>query len=276
MKKNIPCLLWVILIMAVVITSCSKEVTPEPAVSNNAGISFYNASYAVRKETNIGINFILIDSKDTTYKPISDLSYVKYPYFYNSEQYGYAFPILNRTQWIQHMRLPAGNHQLYLLDTARFVLDSSQVTLRDQRPVDVFYGDKYGQMKTLLLDDIFTPSADAAGVRIVNLSPSDKRVYLTVNGDVPASFPKDTYFGDHTAFLPVPVTGLDTLKIKVYAQGDDGSVMTRNSVEVLPGHAYTLVITGYDNDAPPSYKDPRTGITVGINSAFSITPIKNY
>jgi len=262
------------------LNGCSKKVDTNIPVNNTARISFYNASYALTGECNgrnpYG-NFILVDSHDTGYTTLLDFSEAKYPYFHNTNSFGPAFPLsYNADQWLNYMRLSTGDHYLLLLDTSRVILDSTYVKLGPESTTTIFYGDYFGVYKTLTLSDPFVPIDGKIGLRIVNLSPTNGSVFVTLNKTIPQELPAQTQYGDHTGFISINIPGSDTLKVKVYAPGDTTTVLARTSVITMPGHAYTLLISGYNNNSPASYVDPRTQKTVGITPNFSVTPIKNF
>jgi hypothetical protein len=259
--------------------ACKKEVDMSWEQQAAAGqINFYNASYSLigQSTANQRGNMILIDSRDTTYTPRIDMRDAKYPYFQNPVNFGNSYPYTQRTQWISYMRLTAGTHRLYLLDTSKSILDSSAVQLYNDRAATVFYADSLGSYRMLIANDAFTPADGKIGLRIVNLNPTDGNVFITINKAIPAALPASTHYGDHTPFIPLDITRMDTLKIKVYQPGDTSRFLARTSVEVVPGHAYTLLISGYGNQAPGNYKDRASGRTVGISFNFSIVPIKNF
>ncbi|WP_161596744.1 DUF4397 domain-containing protein [Chitinophaga vietnamensis] len=261
------------------LSACKKEVDMGWEQQQAAAqINFYNASYALIGQSTVNPrgNMILVDSRDTTYTPRIDMQDAKYPYFWNPVNYGYAYPLAMRTQWISYMRFTAGTHRLYLLDTSKTILDSSAVQLSNDRAATVFYADSLGSYRMLMVNDAFTPADGKIGLRIVNLNPTDGDVFITINKTIPAALPASTHYGDHTPFIPLDITRMDTLKVKVYQPGDTSHFLARTSVEVVPGHAYTLVISGYGSGAPASYKDRASGRTVGISSNFSIAPIKNF
>ncbi|NSL90519.1 DUF4397 domain-containing protein [Chitinophaga solisilvae] len=266
----------IMLLCCCLVTACSKDVTP-PDVITKSGIFFYNGSYALSKQVfdNMGNsrNWLLIDNQDTAYQTIpSEIPAL--PCFSRSNPEVYP---ASRGGWPILMPVATGTHTLLLTDTSGLVIDKSSLNITTDVQTAVFYGDYFGKYKSLVLTDTYVPLQGSAGIRLVNLSPSEHPVYITIDKVIPAVLPAATKYGDHTPFLQLPLSRQDTLNIKVYREGDESKeILGRAQLTAMPGHAYTLVMTGYRTDGPTSYNDPRSGKTVMIQPNFQITVLKNY
>jgi hypothetical protein len=263
--------------IAGLLDACNKAVTMPDAASSGQ-ISFFFASTALLSGTNVlgSKNYIvLVDTRDTTYQPPVDIFHSIYPIFYHPDANLPTYPRTNST-WAKFMELSAGTHQLFLLDTSRSILDSAQVNLSATTPTMIFYGDKMGAFRHIIANDPYMPADGKIGIRIINLSPMDGSVFLTLNKQIPSTLPAATHFGDHTGFIPVDFSQPGAINIKAYQPGDTTQFLGRTTVDVMPGHAYTLVINGYTDKSPGTYKDPRTGKIISIAPNFSITAIKNF
>lgn len=263
-KCYIP-LLWLVFSLA---TACNKAVTL-PDIPEEGQISFYFGATALSTGS-----LVLIDSHDTTYQPPKDIFYSIYPFYYKAGDKLPVYPIVN-TNWIRFMHLSTEEHQLLLTDTGHHPLDSVKIKLEADKPVTVFYTDSIGYYAHLVASDRFIPDTGKIGIRIINLSPFTGPVYLTFNKATLPSVPVTRYL-DNTGFQPVDVSGAQTLNIKVFPEGEKVNFLARGSVDVIPGHAYTLVISGYSNNNPGSYTDPKTGSTVIIQPNFSLSATKTF
>lgn len=241
-------------------------------------INFYFASTAIVEGANTpgsrGYK-VLIDTRDTTYEPVPDIYRCIYPYLFHPDKDRPTYPHAN-TEWVKFMRLPAGNRQLLLVDTAHRILDSARMDLSATVPAMVFWGDSMGYFRHIIADDPFTPAAGKIGLRIINLSPSAGAVFVSLNKQIPAALPASTTFMDHTGFIPVDFTEPATVNFKIYQPSDATQFLARTVSDMIPGHAYTLLINGYTDNAAGSYVDPLTGRSVVVSSNFSITVLKNF
>ncbi|NML36916.1 DUF4397 domain-containing protein [Chitinophaga sp. G-6-1-13] len=258
-------LLWLIVSLA---TACKKEVTL-PDIPEEGQISFYFGSTAMTSGS-----LVLIDSHDTTYQPPKNIFYSIYPFYYKTGDRLPVYPTVN-TNWMRFMHLSTGEHQLLLIDSDHHPLDSAKIKLDADKPVTVFYTDSIGYYDHLVASDRFIPDTGKIGIRIINLSPFTGPVYLTFNKATLPSIPVTRYL-DNTGFQPVDVPGPQTLNIKVFPEGEKVNFLTRSSVDIIPGHAYTLVISGYSNNNPGNYTDPQTGRTVTIQPNFSLSATKTF
>lgn len=270
---------WQILMILAVLfaAACNKEVTmPEETAMGE--VNFFFASTAVVDGANSAGSkgyMVLIDSRDSTYQPVPDLYHSIYPYIWHPDKTLPAYPRAG-TEWIKFMRLAAGPRQLYLVDTAHHIVDSAQADLSPAHPTMVFWGDNRGQFLHIIAADPYTPEAGKIGIRIVNLSPFTGAVFVTLNKQVPAGLPASTTFMDHTGFIPVEFPAPASVNVKVYAVSDAGQSLARAVSDMIPGHAYTLLITGYTDSDAGSYTDPYTGKTISINTNFAVTVLKNF
>jgi hypothetical protein len=274
MKKYINGLL---IFIALIGNACNKSVTmPESAPMGQ--VNFYFASTAVVTGANspgrTGYK-VLIDSRDSTYEPVPDIYRSIYPYLFLPDKARPTYPNAN-SEWGKFMRLPAGGRQFFLVDTAHRILDSVRMDLSATVPAIVFLGDSLGCFRHIVADDPYTPAAGKIGLRIINLSPTTGPVFVTLNKEIPAVLPASTTFMDHTGFIPVDFTAPASVNFKVYQLGESTQFLARAVSDLMPGHAYTLLINGYADNAPAGYTDPITGRSVVINSNFSITVLKNF
>jgi hypothetical protein len=276
--KFIPSSCLYLILITALLAGCNKSVNMNTGIKPTASINFYDASYALSNPAYPGNsgNLILVDSHDTAYNPGVGFQYSKYPYFNNPISYGYTYPRNTSTDWVVYMQLPSGGHDLLLLDTTQSILDSTHVVLNPDIPTTVFYADKFGNYRTLVANDPYTATDGKIGLRIINLSPMDGTVFITINQQIPDLLPASTQYGYNSGFIPLDLTTRDTLKIKVYQPGDTTDFLAHTTLDAMPGHAYTLLINGYDNNSPSSYVDPHTGRTVGITPNFGVTAIKNF
>ncbi|WP_146151247.1 DUF4397 domain-containing protein [Chitinophaga niastensis] len=255
--------------------ACNKDVTPIPDTPKG-NIFFFNGSFALTGEINMPksqTNFILMDSQDSTYHYNFYFGASKYPYF--DQGYLYTYPYL-KGQWPTYWQIPAGNHTFRLVDSSSSILDNTVVDLDARKPMAVVYADSCGIFRSLVAADDYSPVNGKMGLRIINMSPVDGQIFLTVNNEIQQTLPASTHMGDHTGFIPMDVSRQDTLSVKAFSVSDSSTVLGRTLLMVLPGHAYTLLMTGYSDNRSSSYVDPRTGNTVSLQSNFAITPLSNF
>ncbi|NLR80396.1 DUF4397 domain-containing protein [Chitinophaga eiseniae] len=275
--RNAVVRFFLIIMAAGSFAACNKPVTL-PDITPKGQVNFYFAATAFLGGIKAGGNdgyLVLIDSRDTTYKPESDIFHSIYPFLHRVDLTPPAYPAGNST-WIKYMEISTGKHAIYLLDTSRTILDSAQLELAPAAPTMVFFGERHGIYQHIIANDAFTPADGKIGIRIVNLSPFNGSVYLAMNKVIPAALPVNTTYLDHTGFIPIDCTGPQTLSIKVYQPADSVQFLAHTSLDVVPGHAYTLVLNGYTDSDDRSYTDPRTGKTVNITTDFSISALKNF
>jgi hypothetical protein len=265
------------LLMAFLMTACSKEVTM-PEETPFGEVNFFFASTAIINGANTpgskGYK-VLIDTRDSTYEPFPDMYRCIYPYILQPGTQVPTYPY-TRTEWIKFMRLAAGNRQLFLVDTAHNILDSAQVNLSPTIPTMVFLGDSLGYHRHIIANDSYTAAPGKIGLRVINLSPYTGAVYLTLNKQIPVELPVNTKFLDHTGFIPVAFSEPASVNVKAYLPSDSIQFLARTAVDMMPGHAYTLLITGYTDNDPRDYIDPRTKKTIAVNTNFAVTVLKNF
>jgi len=256
--------------------ACNKAVTM-PDSTPQGQINFYFATTAVVEGANMASkNYkVLIDSRDTAYEPVPDIYHSIYPYLNHPGTDRPTYPYAG-TEWIKFMRLPAGNREFFLVDTAHRILDSVRMELSATIPAMVFLGDSLGHFRHIVASDPYTPVAGKIGLRIVNLSPTTGPVFITLNKEISAALPAATTFMDHTGFIPVDFPAPATVNFKVYQPADSTQFLARAVSDLIPGHAYTLLINGYADNTPGVYTDPLTGRTIVVSSNFSITVLKNF
>ncbi|WP_212002028.1 DUF4397 domain-containing protein [Chitinophaga sp. HK235] len=266
-----------LIILAGLLHACNKDVTL-PDETAKGQISFYFASTALTNGAEARGSkgyLVLIDSRDSSYRPSKDIFSSIYPFLYNPSQRSTTYP-QTKTSWIQFMALDAGQHQLFLKDTSSRLLDSVKFTLDADKPAMVFYGDSIGNYSHIIVADPFVADTGKIGIRIINLSPFTGPVYMTLNKVVPSALPAYTQYMDHTGFLPLALSTPQTFNIKVYRYGDDKNFLTRGTLEAIPGHAYTLIISGYSDNNPGGYNDPLTGARRPISNNFSLSVTKTF
>lgn len=275
--RKLFCWQAILLLLVLLGNACNKDVTMPEQVADGQ-INFYFASTAAVNGANAldskGYK-VLIDSRDSTYE-LPEPSYQSfYPYllFPGKDRPLYPNSI---SEWVRLMRLPTGMHQLFLVDTAHRVVDSASLTLAPTVPAMVFLGDSAGHYRHIIGADPYTATAGIIGLRIINLSPFTGPVFVTVNKTIPPTLPASTSFMDHTGFMPVDFPAPATVNIKVYQPGDSTQFLASAATDMLPGHAYTLLINGYSDTAPSSYVDPLTGRKIPIVNNFSLMLFKNF
>ncbi|RBL89300.1 hypothetical protein [Chitinophaga flava] len=274
-KKFLLPLLAFCLLAGSLLPACNKEITPLPE-PERGNIFFYNASGALLGELTSPnrrkANFILIDSQDSNY--VWDADHVsKHPYF--DGRYITSYPqIIN--DWPTFFPMQTGTHTLRLTDSSGTILTTDNIIIDKKNQALVFYGDSCGIFRSLVTTDIFTPTDSQIGMRLINLSPGDGKYFLTINKKIPAELPAATHYGDHTGFVPMNIIRQDTFSIKVFSTSDSSNALSRTSLIVAPGHAYTLLMSGYPDNHAASYKDPRTGEMIYLQTTFTIKALKNY
>ncbi|MBO9730727.1 MAG: hypothetical protein J7623_18945 [Chitinophaga sp.] len=274
-KKFLQPLLAFCLLAGSLLSACTKEVTPLPG-AERGNMFFYNASVAltgqVASPTRRRVNFILMDSQDSNY--VWDADRVsKHPYFEGGKIV--SFPEMVNG-WATYWPVLTGPHTLRLLDSSGTVLLTDSVNLDKQNAAQVFYTDSCGYFRSVVTTDPFMSKEKQIGMRLINLSPGNDKYFLTINKKIPAELPAATHYGDHTGYIAMNSDRQDTLAIKVFSVSDSTNAMSRVSLIVTPGHAYTLLMSGYPENHPASYKDPRTGRIISLQTTFVIQALKNY
>lgn len=266
------CYISLFLLAGMGMLACNKQVDPLP-VPPSGNVFFYNGSLALLGEALRGhTNYILVDSRDSTYR-MDSIQISKYPYF--NSRYINSCPDIT-LQWPGYWKVDAGKHTLNLVDTGGFIINTSQITVEEAHPSTVIYADSCGDFRSLVLTDNFTPVAGQVGVRLINMSPADGQLFITINKNIPAELPASTHYGDHTVFVPFNLSQPGNFTVKVFSVSDSTQELSRVTVGVIPGHAYTLLLTGYPENRPASYIDPRTGGTVSLQTNFAVTALKNF
>lgn len=266
-----------ILLLLLLCMACKKEITPL-SVPPDAQISFYNASDALKnallQPRTVVRGFVLVDTPNVGYHINQDqpITVGLYPCFYGGD---YAIPELKGT-WFGFRRMPEGPHTLYLQDTAQAFLDTVATTLDKQIPTTVFYVDNLGVFSHLVLADNFQPQDDKTGFRIVDLSPTINQLTITINGHSVDALPSTIGYLQHTDFIPLDMPKDSVLNVHAFFANDPQDIIGATSLHVYPGHAYTLLFTGYTSDHPYVYTDPRTQRNVYPQTTFSIKGLQNF
>lgn len=285
------CLLTAICLTALFGIACKKEVKPNQLSGTPLGeITYLNLSEDLRAQVSQAIrysqySYVLLDDEDTNY--VLPGTGVGFPYFYqfNPLQYPVADE-LNTTldqPWIKYDLLAQGDHRLILTDTGHRSLVRLPVTVPRDTAVTVWFMDSLGNYQGITTNDVFNRQDGKAGIRVVDASADAGPVFFTINKDpaagdpahdLPATgFPDTLKYGNISPFVQRSVTVQDTLKLRFYSVADSSTVLIRSNLIIQPGHAYTIVFTGYYK--PEYYTNPRTGTPVSSSADLKILLFKN-
>ncbi|WP_158559309.1 hypothetical protein [Deminuibacter soli] len=162
------------------------------------------------------------------------------------------------------------------MDSAKHLLDTAVANIKSDVPVSIFYTDSLGYFSHYVAADAFTRQDKKIGLRIINLSPFDQPVFLTFNQRAIDSLPDEIRYLQHTGFVPVNMATDSLLNIKAYQQGDSLDILAATQLRVYPGHAYTILLSGYTSNNPGSYTDPLTGRLVFLQTTYAIKVFQNF
>lgn len=245
--------------------ACSRKDDLSPV---DTKVGFYNASEFVRLQlqNNYRPGYLFIDTKDTV--GIATTPRFQTGTFVN--QFPNIFYYQNHPQpWLDYMHLFAGTHQLLLMDTSghRVLVKDSLVARHDQQTT-IYFADSLGKFRTWKVSDEANIATDAIGLRLIHLSPDFGKMYFTVNGQKVTGFPASVDYGDVTAFIPRPVKGPDTLKIRIYHPETPEQSVLSATLLTTPGSAYNIVLKGYEN--AQSFNDPVTGDFLSFDGSLRV------
>ncbi|MGO4292048.1 hypothetical protein [Chitinophaga sp. RAB17] len=247
------------------LSACRHQDDLQPV---DAQIGFYNASEYVRLQlrNNYKPSYVFIDTKDTvgsaTTSRFATGDYINQ--FPNQSYY------VNHPQpWLSYIRIIPGTHQLLLMDTGMHrVLVKDTVVSRHGTPMTVYFADNLGEFRTWKLSDEVNTQSDAIHLRVLDLSPDAGKIYLTINGHAPAGFPSSFQYGDVAGFIPVPVKGPDTLRIRFYHPETPGESILSTTLLTTPGGAYNIVVKGYEN--AQGFVDPASGSYLSFDASLKV------
>jgi hypothetical protein len=271
--------------------ACKKDVNPDKLPGIPLGqITYLNISEDLRAQVSQAVrysqySYVLVDNEDTSY--VLPGSGVGFPCFsqYSPLQYPVADGInsILDQPWIKYDLQARVDHRLILTDTGHRALVRMPVTVPPDTPVTVWFMDSLGSYQGIVTKDVFNHQDGKAGIRLVDASPDAGPVFFTINkefagGDpaqgIPATgFPDTLKYGNISPFIQRSVAVLDTLKLRFYSVADSTTVLIRSSLIIQPGHAYTVVLAGYNQSE--SYTSPRTGAPVSLSADLRIVLFKN-
>lgn len=275
MNKNYRIMIAGLCILLLSMAACKKS---QPIVTVTEGqICYFNVSEYLQNQlinlTNGRRSYMLIDSN-----LMNDGGIPKYaldlPYFDN-QWYSFQFPnnqFNSQTPqqgWIYYMRIAPGAHFVNLTDTGgHHTLVSAGIKVVSSVPTTVYFADSLGFFRYWQVYDTVKTSSSGISLRVLDLGPDAGPVTVTI-GNLPVPGITDSLvYGQVTGFVPYPVSTDTTLQIRVYALGDNTTVLASVPFNASPGHAYNLVLKGYLNNQ--SFPDPYEGGTIDLSQDFGI------
>jgi hypothetical protein len=269
-------------LLVLALAACRKQLPAANAPGTLGEITYLNVSEDLKAQiSQVGraseFSHVLVDHPDTTYVNLSDEDSI--PYFMLSNPVQFPIPdTYNETTgipWIKYSLLNQGSHQLILTDSGHHPVVQLPVTVSRDTPVSVWFMDSLGKYRGMAVPDIFNPRNDAAGLRVVDAAPDAGPVFFTINKAYvgTAGFPDTLNYGGISGFIQQPVTLQDSLRLRFYRVGDSADVLTKQTLIIQPGHAYTFVLAGYSQQH--SYVNPHTGKRMTLNADVQVLLFKN-
>lgn len=230
-------------------SSCKKD--PQPVVSDKTGkLTFINASYELNAYVagNRSVVPLFWDKIDTTLAMGAHYGFSSPPQF-DASTWNLQFPNYNMGDYTQpgqaYWPNKPGNHTVIVADTAKNGLFNIDLTTSATIPQSLFITDSTGIFRSVLLNDDKPVDDGTVNMRFLNFCPDAGDVFMTVNDQQVTGLSEPVGFCGYHNFAPVPVTGPDTLVIRLYKATDTVNILARFYATVYPGHAYTVFFSGY-------------------------------
>jgi hypothetical protein len=284
-------LIAIAILVSLVVTSCSKEVTPvEPGGKEEAAFNFYCASSVLNGLSN-GAAPIYLNAKD--YDPakrfIPQLD--PFPYFsFGLSNAKHESPSLsNNFGSVMYLRHVAGANRFIFTDTTRnkiadTVIDAIShsrniLYLIDQPMPD----NSVAQYTVLHVEDDAIGAEGKVKLRVINLSPDAGSLDIVArkrNGDwLRSPLPNELSFKNFSDYILLDTTGIgDNGQIVLNVLSSNQEAILSTGIPAITGASYTLVIEGFRNGTTrriPTRKRPDdsfeyTSVTIPANLKTSI------
>lgn len=135
------------------------------------------------------------------------------------------------------------------------------VTLAANKMYTFFAANRSNALQSVLLEDnLITPSAGKAHIRVVHLSPDAPAVNV-FNGNASTALFSNVSFKNTTAFLPVDATATGSA-LTLNVRSGNTTVLSQ-AVTVFPGKIYTVIVRGFVT--PPTGNSNTLAATVITN-----------
>lgn len=214
------------------LTSCLDEGESHLDRTPVAYVSFYHGSPATSALS------ITVDSKLYNTNPFNYSTYFDYGNFYTGER-NFSFKSVNGAN--------------SLLDTT--------VTFEAEKTYSFFISEEEGGFVPIIVEDeLTTPGAGKALIRMIHLSPDAPTVNLQLGEGDEDLFEEQSY-QDVTDFVEVSTGRLDFI---LNDSADGEAVVTAENIEIRENYIYTLVVRGYADPA------------ASTANALSLQLVRNY
>ena len=233
----------------VFINSCKKD--PKQVLSDKTGrLTFINASYELNAYVagNGSAIPLFWDKVDLSLNFGTHYGFSSPPQF-DATTWNVQFPNYDAQDYSQpgqaYWANQPGAHTVIVADTAKRRLFYVDLTTSATIPQSLFITDSLGYFRSVLLNDDKPVAGGTANLRILNFCPDASNVFITVNDKKVKNLSEPVAFTRYHNFTPVPVARQDTLAIRLYTTADTVNAVTQFYATVYPGHAYTVLFSGY-------------------------------
>jgi hypothetical protein len=257
-------------------TACSKS--GDTIYPEDSGLGFYNASQVLREDVQGNNKRALILLNSNT--PVDTIDGMQQPDFgpaFNGSEIQQFFPrkAINVTSppWMGYIRMYPGLQQVAFLAT-----DSNLVLQTDVRTVAgknscLYLSDSLGTYYAMNVEDSSAPVPQTVQLQVLQLSPDAGTLLVKVNDQpMPQQLGYRSISNVETFATPDDVSAFP-LRIQVSRAGTPDDIISRATINAMPGHSYTLIINGYYG--PAAYTDKHTGRQIDILPDFRLSVMRN-
>lgn len=256
--------------------ACSKSA--DAIYPEDGGLGFYNASQVLREDVQGNNKRALILLNSNT--PIDTVVGMQQPNFepaFNGSEVQQFFPrkAINASSppWMGYIRMRPGIQQVAFLATDSSLVLQTEVTTASDRNSCLYLSDSLGTFYVTNVEDNSAPVPQTAQLQVLQLSPDAGALLVKVNDQpLPQQLAYRNISSIQTYATPDDVTAFP-LRIQVSrAEGPD-DIISRATINAMPGHSYTLIINGYYYTA--AYTDKHSGQQVNILPDFRLSVMRN-
>jgi len=257
-------------------TACSRS--GDAIYPEDGGLGFYNASQVLREDVQGNNKPALILLNSNT--PIDTTDGMQQPDFrpaFNGSEVQQFFPrkVINVTSppWMGYIRMYPGILQVAFLDTDSSLVLQTDVEVAAGKYSCLYLSDSLDTYYVTNVEDNSAPAPQTVQLQVLQLSPDAGTLLVKVN-DQP--LPQELGYRSRSGFQTYPVPDDVTafpLRIQVSRVETPDDIISRTTINAMPGHSYTLIINGYYS--PAAYVDKHTGEQVDILPDFRLSVMRN-
>jgi hypothetical protein len=266
--KNI----WII--SCFILTACGK--LNDPIYPVDGGLGFYNASQVLREDVqgNSKPALILLNANS----PVDTTDGIQMPDFrpaFAGSEIQQFFPrkaSISSPPWMGYIRIHPGLQQVAFLATDSSLVLQTDVQTAANSNSCLYLSDSMGVYYATNVKDNSAPASQAVQLQVLQLCPDAGMLLVKVNDQPIPQLGYRSISGYQTFQTPDDVTAFP-LRIQVSKAEAPDDVISRATINAMPGHSYTLIINGYYG--PAGYTDKHSGQQVSLLPDFRLSVMRN-